>query len=58
MVNNITIEQMFAITYSKYLQKDKHYVIITEVEEYLVVADDSGDLGTYEKEYFEGDFNG
>ena len=38
---------------SKYLQKDKHYVIITEAGEYLVVADDSGDLGIYEKECFE-----
>lgn len=40
---------------SKYLQKDKHYVIMVEAGEYLVVADDSGDLGTYKKEYFEED---
>ena len=38
---------------NKYLQKDKHYIIITEAGEYLIIADDSGDLGVYEKEYFE-----
>ena len=38
---------------SKYLQKDKHYVVITDTELFLIVVDDSGDLGIYEKEYFE-----